>query len=38
MFSRFFAGLSTHAELVEAGGYYAELSQKQMLEEELESI
>jgi ATP-binding cassette subfamily B protein len=28
----------THAELVEAGGYYAELSQKQMLEEELESI
>jgi ATP-binding cassette, subfamily B, multidrug efflux pump len=28
----------THAELVEAGGYYAELSQKQMLEEELEAI
>jgi ATP-binding cassette subfamily B multidrug efflux pump len=28
----------THAELVEAGGYYAELSQKQMLEEELETI
>ncbi len=28
----------THAELVETGGYYAELSQKQMLEEELESI
>jgi len=28
----------THAELVEAGGYYSELSQKQMLEEELESI
>ena len=28
----------THAELVAAGGYYAELSQKQMLEEELESI
>ena len=28
----------THAELVEQGGYYAELSQKQMLEEELESI
>ncbi len=27
-----------HAELIEAGGYYAELSQKQMLEEELESI
>jgi ATP-binding cassette, subfamily B, multidrug efflux pump len=27
-----------HAELVEAGGYYAELSQKQMLEEELEAI
>jgi ATP-binding cassette subfamily B multidrug efflux pump len=28
----------THARLVEAGGYYAELSQKQMLEEELEAI
>jgi len=28
----------THAELVEAGGYYAELAQKQMLEEELEAI
>jgi ATP-binding cassette subfamily B protein len=28
----------THAELVDAGGYYAELSQKQALEEELESI
>ena len=28
----------THAELVDAGGYYAELSQKQMLEEELEAI
>ncbi len=28
----------THAELVSAGGYYAELSQRQMLEEELESI
>ncbi|HTX39443.1 MAG TPA: ABC transporter ATP-binding protein [Bryobacteraceae bacterium] len=28
----------SHAELVEAGGYYAELSQKQMLEEELEAI
>ena len=28
----------THAELVAAGGYYAELSQKQMLEEELEAI
>jgi ATP-binding cassette, subfamily B, multidrug efflux pump len=28
----------THAELVESGGYYAELSQKQMLEEELEAI
>ena len=27
-----------HAELVEAGGYYADLSQKQMLEEELEAI
>jgi ATP-binding cassette, subfamily B, multidrug efflux pump len=26
----------THAELVAAGGYYADLSQKQMLEEELE--
>jgi ATP-binding cassette subfamily B protein len=28
----------THDELVMAGGYYADLSQKQMLEEELESI
>jgi ATP-binding cassette subfamily B protein len=28
----------THAQLVSAGGYYAELSQKQMLEEELEAI
>ncbi|PWU00703.1 MAG: ABC transporter ATP-binding protein [Terriglobia bacterium] len=28
----------THAELLESGGYYAELSQKQMLEEELEAI
>jgi len=28
----------THAELVEACGYYADLSQKQTLEEELESI
>jgi len=28
----------THAELVEAGGYYADLCQKQMLEEELEAI
>ncbi len=28
----------THAELVDAGGYYANLSQKQMLEEELEAI
>ncbi len=28
----------THAELVESGGYYAELSQRQMLEEELEAI
>ncbi|MBV8731719.1 MAG: ATP-binding cassette domain-containing protein, partial [Acidobacteriia bacterium] len=27
-----------HAELVTLGGYYAELSQKQMLEEELETI
>jgi ATP-binding cassette, subfamily B, multidrug efflux pump len=28
----------THAELLELGGYYAALSQKQMLEEELEAI
>jgi ATP-binding cassette, subfamily B, multidrug efflux pump len=28
----------THAELLEQGGYYASLSQKQMLEEELEAI
>ncbi len=28
----------THAEVIEAGGYYAELAQKQMLEEELEAI
>jgi ATP-binding cassette subfamily B protein len=28
----------THAELIATGGYYAELSQKQMLEEELEAI
>jgi ABC-type multidrug transport system fused ATPase/permease subunit len=28
----------THDELVDAGGYYAELCQKQMLEEELEAI
>ncbi|HKW96943.1 MAG TPA: ABC transporter ATP-binding protein [Bryobacteraceae bacterium] len=28
----------THAQLVAAGGYYADLSQKQMLEEELEAI
>ena len=28
----------THAELVTAGGYYADLSRKQMLEEELEAI
>ena len=28
----------THAELVAAGSYYADLSQKQMLEEELEAI
>jgi ATP-binding cassette subfamily B multidrug efflux pump len=28
----------THTELVAAGGYYADLSRKQMLEEELESI
>ena len=28
----------THAELVSAGGYYADLSRKQMLEEELEAI
>src|SRR5262245_53107934 len=28
----------THAELIAAGGYYADLSRKQMLEEELEAI
>src|SRR5579871_5165476 len=28
----------THAELIQSGGYYADLSQKQMLEEELEAI
>jgi ATP-binding cassette subfamily B protein len=28
----------SHAELIANGGYYAELSQKQMLEEELEAI
>ncbi len=28
----------THAELLEAGGYYADLYQKQLLEEELEAI
>ncbi|HWB86578.1 MAG TPA: ABC transporter ATP-binding protein [Bryobacteraceae bacterium] len=28
----------THADLVQAGGYYADLSQKQTLEEELEAI
>ena len=28
----------THAELVSAGGYYAVLYQKQLLEEELEAI
>ena len=28
----------THSELLEFGGYYASLSQKQMLEEELEAI
>jgi ABC-type multidrug transport system fused ATPase/permease subunit len=28
----------THAELVAAGGYYADLSRKQTLEEELEAI
>ena len=28
----------THAELIAAGGYYAGLAQKQMLEEELEAI
>ena len=28
----------THAELVDAGGYYADLAQKQTLEEELEAI
>jgi ATP-binding cassette subfamily B protein len=28
----------THAQLVDAGGYYSDLSRKQMLEEELEAI
>jgi ABC-type multidrug transport system fused ATPase/permease subunit len=28
----------THAELIAHAGYYASLSQKQMLEEELEAI
>jgi ATP-binding cassette, subfamily B, multidrug efflux pump len=28
----------THTELIAKGQYYAELSQKQMLEEELEAI
>ena len=28
----------SHAELVRSGGYYAELYQKQLLEEELEAI
>ena len=28
----------THAELLVAGGYYADLYQKQLLEEELEAI
>ena len=28
----------SHAQLIESGGYYADLSQKQMLEEELEAI
>ncbi len=28
----------THAELIAAGGYYADLYQKQLLEEELEAI
>jgi ATP-binding cassette subfamily B protein len=28
----------THAELVARGGYYADLHQKQLLEEELEAI
>jgi ATP-binding cassette subfamily B protein len=28
----------THSHLVSAGGYYADLSRKQMLEEELEAI
>jgi ATP-binding cassette, subfamily B, multidrug efflux pump len=28
----------THAELLQTGGYYADLAQKQMLEEELEAI
>ena len=28
----------THAELITSGGYYADLYQKQLLEEELEAI
>ncbi|HEX3875731.1 MAG TPA: ABC transporter ATP-binding protein [Bryobacteraceae bacterium] len=32
------AELGTHAELIERGGYYADLSRKQTLEEELEAI
>ena len=28
----------THAELIARGGYYADLHQKQLLEEELEAI
>jgi ABC-type multidrug transport system fused ATPase/permease subunit len=28
----------SHAELIGGGGYYADLHQKQMLEEELEAI
>jgi ATP-binding cassette subfamily B protein len=28
----------THAALIEAGGYYADLYRKQLLEEELEAI
>ena len=30
--------IGTHGELLERGGYYAELYQRQLLEEELEAI